>query len=453
MLNGVDELKLWFSERLAKFHLQWVQALTILTLYKGDVFAVFAFQSGSKKRNQSMIKRIPIDSLKVGMYISDLNAEWIPHSNLRKKGVIRNEDVIAKIKQLGVTELYIDTSLGGDSQDGLTAAEVDQQNEAALQEAGALAPLMKPKLSIEEEMNAASQIHTEALGLVSNLVSDVREKKPIALEQFEAVADGMLDSVLRNHNALTCLGRIREKDSYLMEHSVNLAVLMSVFGKSLGLDRKTMQQVAVGAMLHDIGKIMIPDEILHKPGKLTEKEFEIMKLHARFSRELLEKTEGMPRLAVTVAAQHHEKMDGSGYPEGLCGHQISPYGRMAAVVDVYDAITADRVYHKGMMPSVALKKLLEWSHHLDGSLVRHFIRCVGIYPVGSLVLMESGRLAVVIQANEFDQRLPIVRMVYHTKFRTFITVETIDLSKPSVQDRVVRTVNPDDYKIRVGDFL
>ncbi len=400
-----------------------------------------------------MIKRIPIANLKVGMYVSDLNADWIPHSNLKKRGVIKRDDVIEKIKRLGISEIYIDTSLGKDTQDGLTASEVDAENESALQEAGELAPLMKPKLSLDEEMHAASKIHNEALGLVSNLLTDVKEKKPIALDAFEEVADGMLDSVLRNHNALSCLGRIREKDSYLMEHSVNLAVLMTVFGKSLDLPRETMQHVAIGAMLHDIGKIMIPDEVLHKPSRLTEAEFEVIKQHARFSRDLLKDTPGMPPLAVVVAAQHHEKMDGSGYPEGLCGHEISPFGRMAAVVDVYDAITADRVYHKGMPPSSALKKLIEWEHHLDPSLVRHFIRSVGIYPVGSLVLLESGRLGVVVQANDFDQRLPLVKVMYHTKFRSFIKIESIDLSKPSVQDRIVKAVDPDSFGIKVANFL
>lgn len=400
-----------------------------------------------------MIKRIPISALKEGMYISDLNAEWIPHSNLKKKGIIKNELVVEKIKRLGITEVYIDTSLGGDTQDALTAQEVDDQNEAALQEVGAMAPIMKPKINLDDELNAAAKVHTEAIGLITNLIGDVKAQKPIKLDAFEEVADGMLDSVLRNHNALTCLGRIREKDSYLMEHSVNLAVLMTVFGKSLQLDKKTMQHIAIGAMLHDIGKIMIPDEVLHKPERLTQEEFEVMKRHAQFSRELLEQTEGMPHLAVTVAAQHHEKMDGSGYPLGLCGHEISPYGRMAAVVDVYDAITADRVYHKGIPPAAALKKLLEWSNHLDSSLVRHFIRSVGIYPVGSLVLLESGRLAVVIEANDFDQRLPLVKVIYHTKFRTFVKVEVMDLSKPSCQDRIVKAVDPDGYKIKVGDFL
>lgn len=400
-----------------------------------------------------MIKRIPIASLRQGMYISDLNAEWIPHSNLKKKGVVKNEAVIEKIQKLGITEVYIDTSLGSDTQDAMTAAEVDAENEAMLREAGEMAPIMKPKISLDDELNVAAKVHSEAIDLIHGLIGDVKKKKPIRLDAFEEVADGMLDSVLRNHNALTCLGRIREKDSYLMEHSVNLAVLMTVFGKSLQMDKQTMQHIAIGAMLHDIGKIMIPDEVLHKPERLNEKEFEVMKQHARFSKELLEGVEGMPQLAVTVAAQHHEKMDGSGYPLGLCGHQISPFGRMAAVVDVYDAITADRVYHQGIPPSAALKKLLEWKHHLDPSLVRHFIRSVGIYPVGSLVLLESGRLAVVIEANDFDQRLPVLKVIYHTKFRSFIKVQTLDLSKPTVQDRIEKAVDPASYKIRVGDFL
>lgn len=400
-----------------------------------------------------MIKRIPISALKQGMYISDLNSDWIPHSNLKKRGFIRDDEVVEKIKRLGVTEIYIDTRLGHDTQDGLTQVEVDAQNEIALAKVGELAPIMAPKIGLDTELDVAASIHNEAIGLVNGLFGDTKSKKPIKLDEFAEVADGMIDSVLRNHNALTCLGRIREKDSYLMEHSVNVAVLMSVFGKSLELDKQTIQHIAIGAMLHDIGKIMIPDEVLHKPARLDKAEYDIMKRHAEHSRELLEQVEGVPELAVIVAAQHHEKIDGSGYPLGLCGHEISPYGKMAAIVDVYDAITADRVYHEGIPPAAALKKLLEWDNHLDPSMVRHFIRSVGIYPVGSLVLLDSERLAIVIQANDFDQRLPVVKVVYSLRFRTFTKVEDIDLSKPLCQDRIVKAVNPLRYKINVGDFL
>ncbi len=401
-----------------------------------------------------MIKRIPIRALKVGMYISDLNVDWIPHANLQKKGRVPNEAVIQKIAALGVRDLYIDTFKGKDTEDGLTQAEVDAINEEKLRKMGGLALMVRPRLSLDEEMTNAGRLHSEAINLVNGVMGDVKIGKSLEVAAIDNLADGLLDSIFRNHNALACLGCIRDKDSYLMEHSVNLSVLMSIFGKSIQLDRDIMHQAVVGALLHDIGKILIPDDILHKPGKLTEDEFVQMKTHAEHSHTILMATDGVGPLSVVVAGQHHEKMDGSGYPKGLKGDEISPFGRMAAIVDVYDAITADRCYHKGMPPTMAVKKLLEWSdHHLDRSLVSHFIRCIGIYPVGSLVLLESGRLGVVIEANESDQRLPVVRIMYHTRFRTFIKTERLDLSMPKVQDRIVKAVEPRDYQIHVADFL
>ncbi|MCP5207789.1 MAG: HD-GYP domain-containing protein [Hahellaceae bacterium] len=401
-----------------------------------------------------MIKRIPVSALRVGMYISDLNKDWIPHNNMKKSGPLKSEAVIEKIIKLGVTEIYIDTMKGADTQDGIPAHEVEKNNETQLQKAGALSPLTRPQISLQDEMIVAEKLHREAKGLVNNVMEDVKIGKSIDVSSVSELADGMLDSIFRNHNALSCLGRIREKDSYLMEHSVNLSVLMSLFGRSMSLDRDILHQTIIGALLHDIGKILVPDEVLHKPGKLTDAEFGQMKTHVVHSADILKTTEGISELTILVAAQHHEKMDGSGYPNGLKGEEISAYGRMVAITDVYDAITADRVYHKGMTPTAAIKKLLEWSgSHLDRSLVEHFIRTVGIFPVGSLVLLESGRLGVVIEANEADQRLPTVRVMYHTKFRNFIKTMVIDLSKPSVQDRILKAVDPEAYKISVKDFL
>lgn len=401
-----------------------------------------------------MIKRIPIEALEVGMYISDLNADWIPHSNQRKKGLIKNEQVIDRIQKLGVKQIYIDTLKGKDTQDGQTASEVERENNKKLEEASELSPLARPRVSLKDEMDTAAKVHEKAISLVNIALGDVKNGQPIQVDAIDSMADDMLDSIFRNHNALTCLGCIRDKDHYLLQHSVNLSVLMSVFGKSIELDRQIMHQTIVGAMLHDIGKILIPDEILHKPGKLTDEEFAEMREHAAHSEKILMATAGVSPLSVTVAAQHHEKMDGSGYPRGLKGEEISPFGRMTAIVDVYDAITADRCYHKGMTPTQAVKKLLEWSDfHLDRSLVNHFIRCIGIYPVGSLVLLESGKLGVVVEANEADQRLPMLRVMYHTRFRSYLKTQLMDLANPKVQDRIVKAVDPNDYRISVKDFL
>jgi HD-GYP domain-containing protein (c-di-GMP phosphodiesterase class II) len=401
-----------------------------------------------------MIKRVPTSALKVGMYITDLNNDWIPHNTQRKRGVIKKEETIEKIRRMGVEFVYIDASKGLDSQDSETAAEVDRRNESALQKAGALAPGLRPNVALAEEIVIAQQIHSQAQGLVGEFMNHAKVGGAIDVAPIHQLADELQHSVLRNANALSCLGRIREKDNYLLEHSVNLSVLMSLFGNHRGLSSDVLHQTIVGALLHDLGKILTPDEILHKPGRLTPEEFEVMKLHARHSRDILATTEGIGELTVITAAQHHERLDGTGYPEGLKGDEISEYGRMVAISDVYDAITADRVYHKGMTPTQGLKKLLEWSGtHLDPSLVKQFIRCLGLYPVGSLVLLESGRLGVVVEANESDQRLPTVRVMYHTKFRMPITVDTLDLAKPGTQDQILRAVDPETYKIDVRKFL
>ncbi|MCR8914528.1 HD-GYP domain-containing protein [Marinobacter panjinensis] len=401
-----------------------------------------------------MIKRIPVSALRVGMYITDLNNDWIPHNTQRRRGVIKKEETIETIRRLGVDYVYIDVSKGLDAQDSEPAHEVDRRNEIALQRAGELSPGVYKRVSAGEEMAFAQQVHSHAQGLVGNLMNNVKIGGAIDIAPIHQLADELQSSIFRNANALSCLGRIRAKDNYLLEHSVNLSVLMSLFGNYRKLPADALHQTIVGALLHDIGKILTPDEILHKPGRLTPEEFEVMKAHARHSRDILTATEGIGKLAIMTAAEHHERLDGSGYPEGLKGDEISEYGRMVAITDVYDAITSDRVYHKGMTPTQGLKKLLEWSNgHLDPALVKEFIRCVGLYPIGSLVLLESGRLGVVVETNDDDQRLPVVRVMYNTRFRLPITIESIDLAKPGNQDRIVRSVDPEDYKIDVRKFL
>ncbi|MEE3170363.1 MAG: HD-GYP domain-containing protein [Pseudomonadota bacterium] len=401
-----------------------------------------------------MIKRVPVSALRVGMYITDLNNDWIPHNSQRKRGVIKKEETIEKIRRMGVQFVYIDASRGLDTQDSETAAEVDRRNESALQRAGEQSPGVRARVPLEEEIVIAQRIHSQAQGLVGDFMNNVKLGGAIDIAPIHKLADELQHSVFRNANALSCLGRIREKDNYLLEHSVNLSVLMSLFGNYRGLSADVLHQTIVGALLHDLGKILTPDDILHKPGRLTPEEFEVMKLHARHSRDILAATEGIGELTVITAAQHHERLDGSGYPEGLKGNEISEYGRMVAITDVYDAITADRVYHKGLTPTQGLKKLLEWSgDHLDPVLVKEFIRCIGLYPVGSLVLLESGRLGVVVEANDSDQRLPTVKVIYHTRFRMAIPVETLDLARPAAHDRIVRAVDPDEYRIDIRRFL
>lgn len=402
-----------------------------------------------------MKKKISVDQLRPDMYVSDLNCDWIPHHNYQKEGRIPDQATINELVRRGIKEVYIDPARGLDVADAIPENEVARNNQKALDHAAdILLPDSDHSVTAQEEMRKAGKIHNEAKNLVTNVLQDVKTGKAIDVEAFDVLADGMVDSVLRNHNALACLGRIRQKDNYLLEHSVNLAVLMGIFARDMKLDRDTMHQAVVGAMLHDIGKVLIPDEVLHKPGKLTDDEFAVMRQHVVFSKELLQKTPGIKDLTVKVAAQHHERIDGSGYPMGLKGCDICREGKMVAIADVYDAITADRVYHKGLPPTAALKKLLEWSGtHLEEKLVHRFIRSMGIYPVGSLVKLKSERLAIIQEAGEKDQRQPIVKVIYHAKNRRYLPVEFIDLSRPGVQDEIVQAVDPARWQIRLNDFL
>jgi putative nucleotidyltransferase with HDIG domain len=216
-----------------------------------------------------------------------------------------------------------------------------------------------------------------------------------------------------------------------------------------------IHEAGIGGMLHDIGKMRVPDHILNKPGKLTDPEFEIMKSHVALGLETLRQTEGISRTVVQVAGEHHERFEGSGYPERIQGKEISELGRMAAIVDVYDALTSNRVYHKGMEPPAALTKLFEWSdHHFDPELVQHFIQAIGIYPVGSLVRLASNRLAVVMEQGAQGLLFPKVRVIYDIQRGRKLAPLDIDLSLPeSAGDTIIKNEEPEDWAINPYEYL
>lgn len=402
-----------------------------------------------------MLKKISVEHLKPGMYVTNITQSDVSLHQHEKEGRVKDDKTVQALLDRGVKELYIDTEQGEDSEDAIPLEE----SEAALEEElEAIVPSSRSagdlsQASFEQEYEKASKMHSEALGLVSNALEAAKAGENIEIAPFQDMANNFMDSVVRNQNALACLSRIRDKDTYLMEHSVNVAVLMSILGKYLKLDQTYLHHCVTGALLHDIGKILIPDTILHKPGKLTNEEFDIMKRHALYSQKILEKNKGFPQTAINVAGQHHERLDGKGYPAGLAGEAVSQEGRMASVVDVYDAITADRVYHKGMTPSTALKRMLEWSGpHLDPIYVQAFIKAMGIYPVGSLVELESGMAGLVIEENE-DSFKPTVKIIYNLKRKMYAQVTTLNLGSSGCKDRIIKPIDPLDYGIKLKDFL
>mgnify|MGYP000291143046 CR=1 FL=1 len=400
-----------------------------------------------------MLKKIAVDKLKPGMYVAKIASQGISLHEHEREGRIKDKQTIKALMQRGVKELYIDTEQGSDSSDAMPMEQSEKLLDTQIKEIADTHQEQEQNVEFEKEFEKASKIHTQALSMVGNALEAAKMGEMIELEEFDNMAENFMDSVKRNQNALACLSRIRDKDSYLMEHSVNVAVLMSVLGKHLKLERSYLHQCVTGALLHDIGKVLIPDTILHKPGKLTPDEFTIMKRHSLYSRKILEKSNGFPQVAINVAGQHHERLDGGGYPEGLKGDNVTKEARMASVVDIYDAITADRVYHKGMPPSAALKRMLEWcGPHLDTQYVHAFIKAIGVYPVGSLVELESGLAGIVVEEVPGSIK-PIVKVIYSLKKNSYVNVIKKDLSKSNCNDKIIKTLNPEDYGINIQDFI
>jgi HD-GYP domain-containing protein (c-di-GMP phosphodiesterase class II) len=404
-----------------------------------------------------MIKKISVRQLKVGMFVHDFSCHWMDHPFVRNRLMITSEDEIRKVIDVGIHELYIDTDKGLDVADAPTAEQARKALEQELVNIAARQPAVIARVTLAEEINRAKQIKNQAHQLVRTVMHDARLGKAIELDQVEPVVQNITESILRNPGALTGLLRIKNKDDYTFLHSVSVCTLLVAFCRSTGVDAELTRQAGLGGLLHDTGKALVPDDVLNKPGRLTEEEFEVIRKHPKDGYDILLKTPGLGDIPLDITIHHHERMDGSGYPDKLPGDRISTVAQMAAIVDVYDALTADRCYHKGMSAAEALRKIFEWSKfHFNPQHVQSFMRCVGIYPVGTLVLLESGRLGVVIEPHETNLLSPKVNVFFSTKSNTYIKPQEVDLSKPLGMgggDKIVSHESPEKWRVDPMKFF
>ena len=403
-----------------------------------------------------MLKKVDSSQLKVGMYIHDLSCDWMTHPFVRNRFLIGSEDEIRKILNAGIHDVVIDSDKGLDVQDAPTLAEAQAQTEAELAMIAAK-PVVVTRVSLGEELKRAAMIRHQASGLVRTVMQDARLGKAIELDQVTPVVQNITESILRNPGALVGLLRIKTKDDYTFLHSVSVCTLLVAFCRSRNMDADTTYQAGLGGLLHDTGKALVPDQILNKPGPLTDEEFAVIKKHPKDGYDILLKTPEVGPIPLDITLHHHERRDGSGYPDKQGEGTISELAQMAAIVDVYDAITADRCYHKGMSAAEALRKIYEWSKfHFNPTYAQEFMRCVGIYPVGTMVMLESGRLGVVIEPHETNLLAPKVNVFFNTRKNVYIKPETLDLSKGlgfGGGDKIVRHESPQKWNVDPMKFL
>ena len=381
------------------------------------------------------------------MYINEFCGSWMEHPFWKAKFLLEGDKDLQRIRDSGIDEVWIDVSKGLDLPAGLAAqseAEVAAQVEESLL-AVATTPVVQ-RAALDEEVRRAHKLCARSKSAVVAMFSEVRMGQAIDAGQVVALVEEISASVLRNPNALISLARLKNSDEYTYMHSVAVCALMIALARQLGLAEEQVREAGMAGLLHDIGKMMIPDDILNKPGKLTDSEFDTVRSHPLAGGKILMDSQQVSAMVLDVCLHHHEKVDGSGYPHRLKGDQISLFAKMGAVCDVYDAITSDRPYKNGWDPAESIRKMAEWCKgHFDEAVFKAFVKSVGIYPTGSLVRLESGRLGVVMDQHETSLLTPRVKVFFSAKSKAPIPQQIIDLAKLVGREKIVGRESQEDW--------
>ncbi|MFC4862412.1 HD-GYP domain-containing protein [Pseudomonas sp. MAHUQ-62] len=399
-----------------------------------------------------MLKRIAVADLRIGMYIQELCGSWMDHPFWKTSFLLASGKDLQRIVDSTVGEVWIDTARGLDVDAGESAEEVEAQAEGQLQSAEAQAPVHTAEpVSLEEEVGRALRLCARSKQAVVAMFNDDRLGHAVEVEQAAVLVEQITESVIRHPNALISLARLKTSDEYTYMHSVAVCALMVALARQLGMADDQVREAGLAGLLHDIGKMAVPLELLNKPDKLTDGEFIEVRKHPTAGARILLDSRQVSAAVLDVCLHHHEKFDGTGYPHRLAGEKISLLARMAAICDVYDAITSDRPYKQGWSPAEALRKMAEWTKgHFDPHVFQAFVKSVGIYPTGSLVRLESGRLGVVLEQHPQSLLTPRVKVFFSARSKVPIPQEVVDLSRG---DRIESRESPEDWGFKKLDEL
>ena len=379
-----------------------------------------------------MIKKVQASDVRLGMYIHAIRGNWLEHPFWKKSFKLEQQKDLDKLVSCDLDEIWIDTSKGLDVAGDKKIPLENPQPVKPVSTGAAVPPVKKPvaRVSMEEELEAAKKIQNKAKEAVTSMFSEVRMGKALEIEGAESLVEEINQSMERNPNALLTLIRLKNVNEYTYMHSVAVCMLMVALGRQLGLDAAQIKQAGTAGLLHDIGKMVIPNEVLNKPGQLTDEEFVIMKSHPERGWEILKSCYQVHETALDVCLHHHERVDGKGYPKKLSGDALTLFARMGAVCDVYDAISSDRCYKPAWSPAESIRKMASWKDgHFDETVFQAFVKTIGIYPSGTLLKLKSGRLGVVMEQSTKKLTTPIIKTFFSTRANAHILVEILDLSK------------------------
>jgi putative nucleotidyltransferase with HDIG domain len=405
-----------------------------------------------------MLKKIATEQLCLGMYIQELGGSWIDHPFWSKSFLLEKQVDLDLLIAGSVGHVFIDTSKGLDIAEEDSEEELEEESDEDAVRPADIPSEPAPAIwlrrpTAEQEQESALKILAAGKAAITLMFEEVRMGRVVDTQDVLPLVEEVMASISRNTNALISVVRLKTADDYTYMHSVAVCAMMAALARECGLSAKEARQAGVAGLLHDIGKTAIPSHILKKPGPLTDDEFDVVRNHPVAGYKLLREGRGVDEVALDVCLHHHEKIDGGGYPHRLKDGRISLYAKMAAVCDVYDAITSNRPYKLGWDPGESLKRMAAWKKsHFDDRVFHAFVRIVGIYPVGSLVRMKSDRLGVVIGHNPSSLLQPQVRLFFSIKNSARIPLEKIDLANPAVRDEIVSHESPRNWNLRPQDL-
>lgn len=396
-----------------------------------------------------MLKKIKVSDARLGMHIHSIRGNWLQNPFWKKSFKLTEKKDLNTLLNCGLDELMIDTDKGLD-----VAINIPNEPEPVVPKVESKTSVIKKTVqhvSMQEELDAAKKVHAKTKKAVISMFSEVRMGKALKIEGAILLVDEINQSMERNSDALLSLIRLKNVDEYTYLHSVAVCALMVALGRQLGLEGDVLKQAGVAGLLHDIGKMSIPNKVLNKPGKLTDDEFNIVKKHPQKGWEILKASYDVSDIALDVCLHHHERVDGKGYPDNLSGEALTRFARMGAVCDVYDAITSDRCYKKGWEAAESISKMAAWKDgHFDEAIFHAFVKTIGIYPNGTLLKLKSGRLGVVTEQSAKNLTVPIVKVFFSTRSDAHIPMEIIDLSKDT--DSILNVEDPQQWQFDLAQI-
>jgi len=400
---------------------------------------------GYVKSSEKTIK-IHISELKIGMFVSKLDRPWLETPFLMQGFVIESLDdidVVAEYSQF----VWIDAV----SQEWIAPEE-----RASLSGQSKKVSYIN-KVDTKAEHAAAMNTYREARRLTRTFLDDLRLGGVINTEQAKSTVKECVHSILRNSDALIWMSKIRSQDEYTAEHCLNVCILAIAFGRHLGMGEADLERLGLCGLLHDVGKMRVQQDVLNKPSSLTEKEFDMMKAHTVHGRNLLMASPGIPNSTIDVAYSHHEKIDGTGYPRGLKASGISEMAKIIAIIDAYDAMTADRCYSPSIPSTEALKIIFkDRGTHFDERLALEFIKSVGLYPPGTLVELVNGLIGIVFETHNKYRHLPKIIAVKKQNKRleknVLIDLSNVESGKLEKSFLIKRALNDGAFGVFIKDY-